>query len=41
MLIGISGCYQQAVDRTLAALNGFQHYLLKPYEPRALLALLA
>jgi DNA-binding response OmpR family regulator len=40
MLIGISGCYQQSCDRILAALNGFNHYLLKPYDPQALLALL-
>jgi DNA-binding response OmpR family regulator len=40
LLIGISGRYQQKVDRTVAALSGFNHYLLKPYDFRALLALL-
>jgi DNA-binding response OmpR family regulator len=40
LLIGISGLYQQNVDRTLAALNGFNHYLLKPYDFQDLLALL-
>lgn len=40
LLIGISGRYQLKVDRTLAALSGFNHYLLKPYDSQELLALL-
>jgi len=41
LLIGISGEYRQGADRILSEIIGFDHYLLKPYEPRALLALLA
>lgn len=41
LLIGISGEYKQGADRILSEIIGFDHYLLKPYEPRALLALLA
>jgi DNA-binding response OmpR family regulator len=40
MLIGISGEYRQASDRILSEIIGFDHYLVKPYEPNALLALL-
>ena len=41
MLIGISGEYKQGADRILSAIIGFDHYLVKPYDPKALLALLA
>jgi DNA-binding response OmpR family regulator len=41
MLIGISGEYKQGVDKILSELIGFDHYLLKPYDPNVLLALLA
>lgn len=40
MLIGISGAYKQSVDKILSEVVGFDHYLLKPYDPNALLALL-
>jgi DNA-binding response OmpR family regulator len=40
LLIGISGEYRQGADRILAEILGFDHYLVKPYEPAALLALL-
>lgn len=41
LLIGISGRYKQHADKTLARLNGMNHYLLKPYDPGSLIALLA
>jgi len=41
MLVGISGEYRHGVDRILSEVVGFDHYLVKPYEPNALLALLA
>jgi len=41
ILIGISGEHTQGSDKTLAGILGFDHYLLKPYDPRALLALIA
>lgn len=40
MLIGISGEYRHSVDRILSEIVGFDHYLVKPYEPAALMALL-
>jgi DNA-binding response OmpR family regulator len=40
LLIAISGRYKQASDRMLGQIVGFDHYLLKPYEPKDLLALL-
>lgn len=40
-LIGISGHYVRTADRILAELAGFNHYLTKPYDPQALMALLA
>jgi DNA-binding response OmpR family regulator len=40
MLIGISGEYKHSVDRILSEVVGFDHYLVKPYEPAALMALL-
>jgi|SRR5688572_8776387 len=41
MIIGLSGVYKKGSDRILADINGFNHYLVKPYDPQALLALLA
>jgi DNA-binding response OmpR family regulator len=40
LLIGISGQYKQGPDKILADLKGFDHYLVKPFDPAALLALL-
>jgi DNA-binding response OmpR family regulator len=41
LLIGISGEHTQGLDKALAGLIGFDHYLLKPYDPQALIALLS
>jgi two-component system CheB/CheR fusion protein len=41
LLIGISGQYKQGSDKLLADITGFDHYLVKPFAPAALLALLA
>jgi CheY-like chemotaxis protein len=41
LLIGISGQYKQASDKLLADITGFDHYLVKPFDTAALLALLA
>ena len=41
LLIGVSGQYKQASDKILSNIVGFNHYLLKPYEPSELLKLLA
>jgi CheY-like chemotaxis protein len=41
LLIGISGEYKKGADKVLAQIIGFDHYLVKPYDPNALLALLA
>jgi len=41
MIIGLSGVYRKGADKILADINGFNHYLVKPYEPEALLALIA
>ena len=41
MIVGLSGVYKKASDRILADISGFDHYLVKPYDPNALLALLA
>lgn len=40
MLIGISGEYVNSVDKLLSTVVGFDHYLLKPCSPNALIALL-
>lgn len=40
VLIGISGQYKQGSDKILAEINGFDHYLPKPYEPSSVLRLL-
>jgi DNA-binding response OmpR family regulator len=41
VIIGVSGEYIQGSDRILAQILGFHHYLVKPYAPADLLALLA
>ena len=41
MLIGISGRYKRGADKSLAHLNGMNHYLVKPFDPSAILAFLA
>jgi len=41
VLIGISGRYKDRVATRLSEIAGFDHYLLKPYDPGKLLALLA
>jgi CheY-like chemotaxis protein len=41
LLIGISGRYTNRVAARLSEIAGFDHYLLKPYDPGELLALLA
>jgi len=40
LLIAITGRYKQASDKMLGQIVGFDHYLLKPYQPNELLALL-
>jgi DNA-binding response OmpR family regulator len=40
VLIGISGKYKQGSDKILAEINGFDHYLTKPYEPSSVLRIL-
>jgi DNA-binding response OmpR family regulator len=40
LLIAVSGRYKQVSDKMLGQIVGFDHYLLKPYEPKELLALL-
>jgi CheY-like chemotaxis protein len=40
-LIGVSGQYMRGPDKVLAELAGFNFYLTKPYDPRALMGLLA
>jgi DNA-binding response OmpR family regulator len=41
MLIGISGRYKRGADKSLAHLNGMNHYLVKPFDPNAILAFLS
>lgn len=41
LLIGISGRYKQSADKLLAEINGFNHYLVKPCPPGAILELLS
>lgn len=41
LLIGMSGVFTKGPDQVLAQINGFDHYLLKPCDPGALLALIA
>ena len=40
-LIAITGQYISSSDKTLAHMSGFDHYLTKPADPHALLALVA
>ena len=40
VLIAVSGVYTKAADRILAKTVGFSHFVAKPYDPPALLALL-
>lgn len=40
VLIAITGVYKTSVDRVFAKTVGFSHYVTKPYDPSALLALL-
>ncbi|HEU4389325.1 MAG TPA: response regulator [Blastocatellia bacterium] len=40
VLIGISGKYNLCADNILSDLVGFDHYVLKPYDPKALIALI-
>lgn len=40
-IVGVSGVYKKSSDRILADISGFDHYLVKPYDPNALVALLA
>ena len=41
LLIAITGQYKKNTDKLLADIAGFNHYLTKPCDPKALLALLA
>lgn len=41
LLIAMSGRYKQQADKVLGRIAGFHHYLVKPYDTDALLALLA
>ena len=41
MLIGISGEFKKGSDRILAGMLGFDHYLIKPYDPVELLTLVS
>jgi DNA-binding response OmpR family regulator len=41
LLIAMSGVWKEPADRQVAEQVGFDHYLLKPCDPRELLALLA
>lgn len=40
LLIAISGVYKKSSDKILAQTVGCRHYMLKPYDPPVLLALL-
>jgi CheY-like chemotaxis protein len=41
IIVGLSGVYKKGSDKILADINGFNHYLVKPYDPKALVAVLA
>jgi CheY-like chemotaxis protein len=41
LLVGISGQYKRPPDEMLARVAGFNHYVLKPWDPNELLRLLA
>lgn len=38
LLIGISGDYKKGADKVLARISGFDHYLVKPYDPKMIFA---
>ena len=40
LLIGISGEYMKGADKVLAHISGFDHYLVKPYDPQTIFAAL-
>ena len=40
LLIGISGHYKSGADKVLARMNGFDHYLIKPYAPADVISVL-
>ena len=40
VLVAVTG-WKQASDRILASLAGFDHHVAKPYDPSALISLLA
>ena len=40
LLIGISGEYKKGADKVLAHISGFDHYLVKPYDPKMVFAAL-
>jgi two-component system OmpR family response regulator len=39
MIIGITGEYTKGADRVLAEMAGFNYYLVKPADPKVLVAL--
>lgn len=41
LLIALSGIYKSPTDKFLSESVGFDHHLLKPYDPKVLLALIA
>lgn len=41
LLIGVSGKYKESADKLASQAAGFDHYLVKPYEPSDVLRLLA
>ena len=41
LLIGISGKHKKVTDKMLSRIVGFDHYLVKPYEPSEVLKLIA
>ncbi len=41
MLIGISGDYRKETFKMMGEMSGFDHYLVKPADPKAVMALLA
>jgi DNA-binding response OmpR family regulator len=41
LVIGISGEYKLGADKILSDIIGFDYYLLKPYDPQALIKLIA
>ena len=40
LLIGISGEYKKGADKVLAHISGFDHYIVKPYDPKMIFAAL-